>query len=170
MTTEAEKSTITGVRLVRPSERILAAAQTAGMIREEAVQTDHLWAGIARTKPGNISGWHHHGEWETIAYVIAGACRLEFGPGGQEVVVGEPGDYIFIPKGEIHRESNPTEGEQELVIVRFGTGPVVIGVDGPAAEEQLSEGTLDQVAGGALNAYLKKGSGASSVVEDLQIA
>jgi uncharacterized RmlC-like cupin family protein len=141
------------------------------MIREEAIQTDHLWAGIARTKPGNISGWHHHGEWETVAYVIAGACRLEFGPGGQEVVVGEPGDYIFIPKGVIHRESNPTEGEQALVIVRFGTGPVVIGVDGPAAVvEQLSEEALDQVTGGALNAYLKKRPGMDSVVEDLQIA
>jgi uncharacterized RmlC-like cupin family protein len=148
MTTEAEKTIISGVRLVRPDERILAAAQTAGMIREEAIQTDHLWAGIARTKPGN-TGWHHHGEWETVAYVIAGACRLEFGLGGREVVVGEPGDYIFIPKGVIHRESNPTEGEQALVIVRFGAGPV-IGVDGPAAEGELSEADLDRVAGGTI--------------------
>lgn len=133
MMMEADNPTITGVRLVKPGDRKLAAAQTAGMIREEAVQTDHLWAGIARTKPGNLSNWHHHGDWETIAYVIAGACRLEFGAGGQEMVVGEPGDYLYIPKGEIHRESNPTEGEQALVIVRFGTGPVVINVDGPMA-------------------------------------
>jgi uncharacterized RmlC-like cupin family protein len=133
MITEVEKTAIVGVTLVRPEDRKLAAAQTAGMIREEAVQTDHLWAGIAQTQPGNVSNWHHHGEWETIAYVIAGACRLEFGPGGRQVVVAEPGDYIFIPKGEIHRESNPTEGEQALVIVRFGTGPVVINTEGPAA-------------------------------------
>lgn len=131
---EAEKTTISGVKLVRPEDRIVAAAQqTAGMIREEAVQTDHIWAGIARTQPGMISGWHHHGEWETIAYVIAGACRLEFGPGGRDVVVGKPGDYIFIPKGVIHRESNPTEEEQALVIVRFGTGPVLNNTDGPLA-------------------------------------
>lgn len=134
MSVEAEKTKISGVRLVRPEERILAAAQTAGMVREEAVQTDHLWAGIARTKPGNMSNWHHHGEWETVAYVIEGACRLEFGPGGQDVVVGQPGDYIYIPKGEIHRESNPTEGEQALVIVRFGGGQVVFNVEGPASE------------------------------------
>ncbi len=132
MTMEATK--ISGVKLVRAGERTLAAAQTAGMIREEAVQTEHLWAGIARTKPGNISGWHHHGDWETIAYVLTGACRLEFGPGGQEVVQGEPGDYIYIPKGVIHRESNPMEVEQSLVIVRFGGGPVVIPVDGPMAD------------------------------------
>jgi uncharacterized RmlC-like cupin family protein len=126
MTTE-----IRGVKLVKANERKLAAAQTAGMVREEAVQTEHLWAGIARTQPGNISNWHHHGEWETIAYVITGACRLEYGPGGQQVAHAEPGDYLYIPKGEIHRESNPLQGDQALVIVRFGTGTVVINVDGP---------------------------------------
>jgi uncharacterized RmlC-like cupin family protein len=131
MSTEATK--IGGVKLTKANERTLAAAQTAGMIREEAIQTDHLWTGIARTKPGNISGWHHHGEWETVAYVLAGACRLEFGVEGREVVLGEPGDYIYIPKGEIHRESNPAEEEQRLVIVRFGGGPVVISVEGPLA-------------------------------------
>lgn len=135
MTVEAKKPSISGVKLVRPEGRIMAAAQTAGMIREEAIQTDHLWAGIARTKPGNISNWHHHGEWETIAYVLVGACRLEFGPGGREVVLGQAGDYIYIPKGTIHRESNPAEGEQALAIVRFGGGPVVINVDGPTAGE-----------------------------------
>jgi uncharacterized RmlC-like cupin family protein len=132
MTTETSQTS--GVRLVKADELIVAAVQqTAGMIREEAVQTDHLWAGIARTQPGNISGWHHHGEWETIAYVLSGACRLEFGLGGQQVVLGQPGDYIYIPKGEIHRESNPAGEEQRLVIVRFGGGQVVIPVDGPLA-------------------------------------
>lgn len=122
---------ITHVTLIREAERALAAAQTAGMIREEAINTDHLWAGIAKTEPGMRSGWHHHGEWETIAYVIKGACRLECGPNGQDVYLAEPGDYLYIPKGAIHRESNPTEGEQALVIVRFGSGPVLFNVDGP---------------------------------------
>jgi uncharacterized RmlC-like cupin family protein len=130
MSTEVEQ----GVRLVRAGDRKLAAAQTVGMVREEAFQTPHLWAGIARTEPGMTSNWHHHGDWETIAYVIAGAVRLEFGPGGRDVVEGRPGDYLFIPKGEVHRESNPTEGEQALVIVRMGGGQVVFNVDGPPAE------------------------------------
>lgn len=119
------------VKLVKASERKLAAAQTPGLVREEALGTDALWTGIARTAPGMMSGWHHHGDWDTIAYVIAGAVRLEFGPGGGDSAVGEPGDYLFIPKGVIHRESNPTDGEQSLVIVRMGGGPVVINVDGP---------------------------------------
>lgn len=125
---------ITKVTLVRASERKLAAGQTPGMVREEAISSDHLWSGIAKTEPGMRSGWHHHGDWETIAYVIVGKCQLECGPGGRDVYVAEPGDYLYIPKGEIHRESNPTEGEQALVIVRFGGGPVLFPVEGPLGE------------------------------------
>jgi uncharacterized RmlC-like cupin family protein len=101
------------------------------MIREEAFQSESLWAGTARTAPGNISGWHHHGDWTTIAYVITGAVRLECGPGGRTVVQGMPGDYLLIPQGEIHRESNPADSEQMLVIVRYGSGPVLFNVEGP---------------------------------------
>jgi uncharacterized RmlC-like cupin family protein len=120
------------IKLIRPADRTLAAAQTAGMIREAAVETREMWAGIARTQPGNRSDWHHHGQWDTVAYVITGAVHLEFGPGGREVVEAHPGDFIFIPEGEIHRESNPSTEEQRLVIVRRGSGPVVVNVDGPA--------------------------------------
>src|SRR5260221_2456316 len=98
------------------------------MIREEAIVGEQCWTGIARTQPGMMSGWHHHGNWDTIAYVIVGKVHLEFGPNGQEMIDGEPGDYLFIPKGQIHRESNPTTGEQALVIVRMGSGPVVINI------------------------------------------
>lgn len=119
------------VVLVKANERKLAAAQTPGMLREEAVNTENLWAGIAKTSPGMISGWHHHGDWDTVAYVVVGVVRLEYGVCGRDVAYAEPGDYLYIPKGVIHRESNPTDGEQALVIVRTGSGPVVIAVDGP---------------------------------------
>lgn len=122
-----------GFQWVRPAERKINTTQTSGMIREEAIVGEQLWTGIARTQPGMMSGWHHHGDWATIAYVIVGKVHLEFGPDGQEMIDGESGDYLFIPKGQIHRESNPTDGEQALVIVRMGSGPVVINVDGPAS-------------------------------------
>ena len=120
-----------GVKLVKPTDRTLAAAQTAGMIREQAIKTDTLWAGIARTAPGNRSGWHHHGDWETVVYVIQGAVRLECGAGGLTIMQAEPGDHLLIPKYEVHRESNPTDEEQVLTVVRVGSGPVVVNVDPP---------------------------------------
>lgn len=123
---------MTGCVLVKPAGRELAAAQTAGMLREEAVKTHGMWSGIARTAPGNISGWHHHGQWDTVAYVLSGAVRLECGSGGRIIIDAEPGDFLFIPGAEVHRESNPTGEEQRLVIVRSGTGPVVVAVEAPS--------------------------------------
>jgi uncharacterized RmlC-like cupin family protein len=131
---EANSAPTTGCLVVRPAERTLAAAQTPGMVREEALQRGQMWTGIARTAPGSVSGWHHHGDWDTVAYVLAGAVRLECGAGGRIVKQAEPGDFLFIPKGEIHRESNPAEEEQCLVIVRSGQGPVVVAVDEPDDE------------------------------------
>jgi uncharacterized RmlC-like cupin family protein len=67
-----------GVRRVAPDERT-EGATTRGMIREEAVATDRMWAGLVRTGPGMVSGWHHHSAYETAIYVISGALRMEFG-------------------------------------------------------------------------------------------
>jgi uncharacterized RmlC-like cupin family protein len=120
--------------LVKGSDRVRAEAQTPGMIREEALNTGQIWTGIARTAPGNISGWHHHGDWDTIAYVLSGAVRLECGPSGRTVICAEQDDFLFIPRAEIHRESNPTSEEQRLVIVRSGHGPVVVAVDAPQVD------------------------------------
>jgi uncharacterized RmlC-like cupin family protein len=78
-----------------------------------------------------ISGWHHHGSYETVVFVLAGAFKVESGPGGGQVVEGAPGDFVFIPPGTVHRESNPSEVESKLIVVRTGTGEVVVNVDGP---------------------------------------
>jgi uncharacterized RmlC-like cupin family protein len=126
MTTES-------VTLVRAEQLLPAAAQTSGMQRLEAVAWSGVWSGIARTAPGSRSGWHHHGGWDTIAYVLSGAVRLEFGARGHDAVVAGPGDFLKIPAGAVHRESNPTDVEQALVIVRTGEGPIVVAADEPTA-------------------------------------
>ncbi|HEX2358051.1 MAG TPA: hypothetical protein VHI50_16535, partial [Micromonosporaceae bacterium] len=41
-----------------------------------------------------------------------------------------PGDFLYVPKGAIHREGNPGDQESHLVVVRAGHGPAVINVDG----------------------------------------
>lgn len=118
-------------RRIRPDERVVA-DPVPGMIRERAVADDGLWAGMVRTEPRSSTGWHHHGDYDTCAYVVSGRLQMESGAGGAEVVVAEPGDFVFVPKGAIHREGNPSDGDGEVVVVRVGTGQVVFEVDGPA--------------------------------------
>ena len=119
-----------GVRLVRAGERTEGAG-TPGMVREEAVATDRMWAGVATTAPGAVSGWHHHGDYESAIYVLSGALRMEFGPGGGRVLVAGSDDFLYVAPGAVHREGNPTEEELRIVVVRSGSGEPVFNVEGP---------------------------------------
>jgi uncharacterized RmlC-like cupin family protein len=120
------------VRVVRAGER-RAGPVTAGMVREEAFATGGMWSGTARTEPGMVSGWHHHGDYETTIYVLSGALRLEFGPGGADAVQAGPGDFVHVPAGVVHREGNPSGEPADLVLVRAGRGESTVNVDGPAS-------------------------------------
>jgi uncharacterized RmlC-like cupin family protein len=107
-------------------------APTPGMHREEAVATETTWGGFLRSDAGVVSGWHHHGEYESVIYVLSGALRMESGRGGSTVVEAGPGDFLFVPRQSIHRESNPADEELTAVVVRSGRGDAVVNVEGPA--------------------------------------
>jgi uncharacterized RmlC-like cupin family protein len=47
------------------------------------------------------------------------------------VLVAEPGDFLFVAAGAIHRESNPADVESRIIVVRSGSGEPVVNVDGP---------------------------------------
>ncbi len=119
------------VRRVVPAERV-EGDPTPGMLREEAIAVDGLWAGLVRTDAGAVSGWHHHADYETSIYVAYGRIRIESGPGGREVVEAEPGDFVHVPRGAVHRESNPGDAESAIVVVRAGRGVPTVNVEGPA--------------------------------------
>jgi uncharacterized RmlC-like cupin family protein len=101
------------------------------MIREEAVSTDRMWAGLVRTAASMVSGWHHHGDYESTIFVLSGALRMEFGSGGTDILEAGPGDFVYVARGAVHRESNPTDQESQIVVVRSGSGEPVINVEGP---------------------------------------
>jgi uncharacterized RmlC-like cupin family protein len=118
--------------LVRSAERKHETTQTPGMEREQAVRTPAMWAGLAKTAGNTFSGWHHHGAYESVIYVLRGRMRLEFGKGGKDVLEAAAGDTVYVAPGEIHREGNPGDDVSELYVVRGGSGDIVINVDGPA--------------------------------------
>ena len=119
-----------GVRRIGPEERTEGAA-TPGMVREQAITTEGMWAGYVRTAAGMVSGWHHHGAYQTTIYVLSGGLRMEFGSNGSSTVEAGPGDFVYVAPGAIHRESNPTDVESQIVVVRAGTGEPVVNVGGP---------------------------------------
>jgi uncharacterized RmlC-like cupin family protein len=102
------------------------------MERQQAFVTDGTWSGFVRTEPGMVSGWHHHGQYETVIYVLTGALTMEFGPSGSKIVKAGPGDFVYVPKGAVHRESNPSAEASDIIVVRAGVGESTFNLDGPA--------------------------------------
>jgi uncharacterized RmlC-like cupin family protein len=118
------------IRVVTPGDRT-AGPSTPRMDRQQASASERMWAGLVRTEPGMVSGWHHHGGYETAIYVLTGSLRMEFGPGGASVVEAVPGDFVCVPPGAVHRESNPSPQAADLVVVRAGQGESTVNVAGP---------------------------------------
>ena len=56
---------------------------------------------------------------------------MESGPGGQDILDAEPGDFVFVPPYTVHREGNPTSAEATVIVVRAGSGEAVFNVDRP---------------------------------------
>ena len=131
MSTAPDPRSATPVR-VTPEDELQPGDPTPGMSRRVAGHEQGMWTGTVDTEPGAVSGWHHHGEHETTLYVVSGRMRLESGPDGRDVVDAGPGDFIRVPAGAVHRESNPSAEAARAVIVRCGTGAPTINVDGPA--------------------------------------
>jgi uncharacterized RmlC-like cupin family protein len=122
-------------RAISPAQRTIAPGPTTpGMVREQAFASDDRWVGVVRTEPGVRSGWHHHGDTDTYFYVLSGAMELEFGPGGDQRLRVDAGDYVHVPSGLIHRESTPPDQPAEVALVRIGAGAPVVNMDGPEPE------------------------------------
>jgi uncharacterized RmlC-like cupin family protein len=118
-------------RAVKASERLAPPdKQTPNIRREEAFAGKDRWIGYVTTQPGEWSGWHHHGEQDTYFYVLRGRLEFEYGREGATARV-ETGDFGYVPSGVVHRERTAPGEPGEAVLVRVGTGPGVVNVDGP---------------------------------------
>ena len=118
--------------VVRARDFHLPATTTPGMDRREAFDHDGVWAGTVRTAEGIVTGWHVHAGHDTYIYVVSGAARVEFGPGGGASTEAQAGDFVLIPRGLVHREGTAAGSNGvEAVLVRVGEGELVTNVEGP---------------------------------------
>jgi quercetin dioxygenase-like cupin family protein len=104
---------------------------TPGLVRDVAFATDRAMLVRVHAAPGIVSGWHHHGAREVQGHVVRGRVRFEFGPGGRSTTEVEEGGFFHVPVGLVHRDVNPEDVPQELIIAFVGEGPLVVNLDGP---------------------------------------
>ena len=118
------------VSVIGPTD-LHAGASTPGVLREVAFETRHATLMRARAEPHAVSGWHHHGDRDVVGYVVRGSARFEFGINGLDGVDVEEGGFFHVPAGLIHRDVNPLDQPQEIILTVVGEGPIVVNCDGP---------------------------------------
>ena len=105
-----------------------------------------LWAGTVTIHPSAKTGAHHHGELESVIYVVKGKARMRWGARLEYLAEAGPGDFIFVPPFVPHQEIN-AEATQPLrcVLVRSGQEPVVVNLDLAPAEPPEAVHWVDSI-------------------------
>jgi uncharacterized RmlC-like cupin family protein len=94
-----------------------------------------LWAGTVSIHPNARTGAHHHGELESVIYIVKGRARMRWGDRLEFTAEAGPGDFIFVPPWVPHQEINANADEPlECIVVRSGQEPVVVNLDIPTIE------------------------------------
>ena len=126
-----------GIRIVKAGELDSNTPQTPGMTRAAAItNAQKLWAGTVVVEPNAKTSAHHHGDVETVLYIVRGRARFRWGNKLEFVAEAGPGDFIFVPPWVPHQEINARPDEPcEAVVVRSGQHPVVVNLDIESPEE-----------------------------------
>src|SRR5438876_12185110 len=140
-----------GIRIVKHDELDARTAQTLGMQRRAAVTTERtgaakLWAGTVTIDPKAKTGAHHHGDLESVIYVVNGVARLRWGDKLEFMAEAGPGDFIYVPPFVPHQEINASDTEPlSCVLCRSGQQPVVVNLDIPVVEKPEEVHWVDNI-------------------------
>src|SRR5579875_1037105 len=100
-----------GVRVIKGDRLDSNTAQTPGMFRQAAINharvgAQKIWAGTVSIAANAKTGVHHHGELESVIYVVRGKARMRWGDRLEFVAEAGPGDFIYVPPSVPHQEIN----------------------------------------------------------------
>jgi uncharacterized RmlC-like cupin family protein len=120
------------ISVVHPAELRADTAQTAGSLRMSAIAAANgipssLWAGVFVVEPSAATGIHHHGEQDTVVYVLQGEAVVRWGEHGESSATVRTGDFLHVPSWLPHQELNPSSEEPfRWIVVRSTSEPIVV--------------------------------------------
>ena len=129
-----------GVKIIPSDNLDTNTPQTPGMTRAAAIThartgASKLWAGSVEIHANAKTGPHHHGELESVIYIVSGRARMRWGERLEFVAEAGPGDFIFVPPYVPHQEINAVSDQPlTCVVVRSGQEPIVVNLNIATAE------------------------------------
>ncbi|GAC1417306.1 MAG: hypothetical protein NVSMB62_07880 [Acidobacteriaceae bacterium] len=121
-----------GIRIVSPAQFSAGTRQTPGSQRMAAISAEsgidsRMWAGTFLVEPGASTGIHHHGDQETIAFVLEGEALVRWGERGEQTETVRAGDFLHVPAWLVHQERNVSpDAPFRWVVVRSSPEPIVV--------------------------------------------
>jgi uncharacterized RmlC-like cupin family protein len=104
--------------------------QRAAAINTAKAGSHKLWAGTVSIQPNAQTGPHHHGELESVIYVLKGRAKMRWGDQLEYVAEAGPGDFIYVPPYVPHQEMNASPDEPLVcMLVRSDQEPIVVSLD-----------------------------------------
>jgi uncharacterized RmlC-like cupin family protein len=140
-----------GVRVIPGNSLDSNTPQTPGMNREAAINfarvgAQKIWAGTVTIHANAKTGAHHHGELESVIYVVRGKARMRWGERLEFTAEAGPGDFIYVPPFVPHQEINASPDEQlECVLVRSDNEAVVVNLDIEPVEKPENVPWIDPI-------------------------
>ena len=140
-----------GVKIVRAGQLDANTPQTPGMERAAAITpartgASKLWAGTVTIHANAKTGAHHHGELESVIYVVHGRARMRWGERLEFSAEAGPGDFIYVPPFVPHQEINASADEAlECVLVRSDGESVVVNLDIEPVEKPENVKWIDPI-------------------------
>ena len=139
-----------GVRVVKAGTLDTNTPQTPGMDRAAAITharvgAEKLWAGTVTIHPSAKTGAHHHGDLESVIYVVKGKARMRWGERLEFLAEAGPGDFIYVPPYVPHQEINAADEPLECVLVRSGRDAVVVNLDIESVEKPETVKWIDPI-------------------------
>ena len=102
-----------GVKVIPSGQLDLNTPQTPGMTRAAAIThartgATKLWAGTVKIEANAKTGPHHHGELESVIYIVSGKARMRWGDQLEFCSEAAPGGFYICPS------LCPAPGDQRL--------------------------------------------------------
>jgi uncharacterized RmlC-like cupin family protein len=120
------------IHVIRPDQLNAGTLQTPGSQRLSAISAAQgiasaLWAGTFLVEPSGKTGIHHHGQQDTVVFVLEGEAIVRWGDRGEHRAMVRAGDFLHVPSWLPHQELNPSSTTAfRWVVVRSTPEPIVV--------------------------------------------
>ena len=90
-------------------------------IDRTTVENPKMTLQVSVIPPAARNQRHYHVTCDAGMYILKGRLRLFFGPEhAQQEAVVEPGDFVFVPQGEMHGLQNLSDTEPAELVACYG--------------------------------------------------